>query len=258
MHHQDPETLIILTLISVFFLLLIVAIILTALLYHSRKRRHMLEVANFQNVLLESQWEAKEQTMQTIGADLHDNIGQLLSLIALMLGSVEAEEGTRIQQKVDAALELTTQSLTELRLLGKLMHGEQLLASSLCEAIEKVINWIAKSGKYQVNLQCGPLPKPMNHNKDLIIFRVVQETLTNIVKHALATEINIEILSESESLNIVIADNGVGFELSEVRDVQKGMGLFNLHKRIKAIGGEVNIKTSTGMGSTVEIIVPYP
>ena len=213
----------------------------------------------FESELIKTQLEVQEQTMQTIGADLHDNIGQLLSLTSLTLNSVELENPEKARQKIDAAIDLTVRSIKELRLLGKLLHGEQLMALGLTEAIRHEINWMEKSGQYQINfVHVHPIPAPGNTDKDLIVFRIVQEVLNNIIKHARATEINIslEYLAEGK-LQLQITDNGIGFN-SENPVAGTGMGLLNIEKRAHIIGGEVAIHSNPGDGTIITIIIPYP
>src|ERR1700749_4955134 len=94
-------------LVSIFFILLISIIVITAVLYHNGKRLHQIEVANFQNLLAQTQLEVQEQTLQTIGTELHDNIGQLLSLTSLTLNSIELDNEAKARQKIDDSIELT-------------------------------------------------------------------------------------------------------------------------------------------------------
>jgi two-component system NarL family sensor kinase len=150
MFNTQAEIFHLIVIVSVFFILLIAIIIITALLYHSRKRIHKIEVSNFQNILIQSQYEVQEQTMQTIGADLHDNIGQLLSLTSLTLNSIELDDQAKARHKIDAAIDLTLRSIKEMRLLGKLLQGDQLVVGGLSEAIRHEISWMERSGKYQI------------------------------------------------------------------------------------------------------------
>jgi signal transduction histidine kinase len=247
-------------LISIFFILLVAIIIITAIFYHNKKRVHKIAVDNYENALIRSQYEIQEQTMQTIGADLHDNIGQLLSLTSLTLGSIEIAADDKVRQKIDAALTLTRRSIKEMRLLGKLLQGEQLVANGLTDAIQQEINWMEKSGRFEVGYSEGTL-KPVNSNpdKDLVVFRILQETLNNIIKHASATLVTIELNYPAGNLVLKIADNGVGF----VPDISPGgrsggMGLRNMTKRADIIGGKMDINSNPGNGTEISIVIPYP
>lgn len=213
----------------------------------------------FEAELLKTQLEVQEQTMQTIGADLHDNIGQLLSLTALTLGSVEFNDVNKAQQKIEAALDLTSRSIKELRLLGKLLQGEQLIGNGLPEAINHEIAWIEKAGQYQVDYQTeNQCAESSNPDKDLLVFRILQEILNNIIKHAFATEIKIKLGCRDNYLELTVADNGVGFFADEVPEKQNGMGLHNIRKRADLMGGEVSVKSEPGTGNFVKLNIPYP
>ncbi len=244
---------------SIFLILLISIIIITSILYHNRKRSHKIDLANFQNTLLQAQLETREQTMQTIGADLHDNIGQLLSLVSQTLGSIDIDDAGKAQQKIDSALDFTKQSIKEMRLLGKLLQGGQLIGMGLCEAIRHMINWIEKSGQYIVNYDIeGEQPAQNNPDKDLILFRILQEVFNNIIKHSKATEISIKLTYGQSEIRLQVFDNGMGFDIGNLPDDQKGMGLMNIQKRAEIVGGRFFIQSQQCEGTCIEIFIPYP
>jgi two-component system NarL family sensor kinase len=245
-------------LLSIFFILLVAIIIITAVLNYNRKRAHKIEVANYENTLIRSQYEIREQTMQTIGADLHDNIGQLLSLTSFTLKSIAHNEPEVMLKKVHDAIDLTARSIQEMRLLGKLLQGEQLVGLGLHEAIKQEVHWLQKTGVYEVNYTCKGLDNtPGNPEKDLILFRILQEIINNTIKHAQATCINVD-LSYDDKLKLTIADNGVGFMMNELSAQQMGMGLQNIQKRASMIGGETTISSLPGNGTTIHVFIPYP
>lgn len=259
MFNTQAEIFHLIVIVSVFFILLITIIIITALLYHSRKRIHKIEVSNFQNILIQSQYEVQEQTMQTIGADLHDNIGQLLSLTSLTLNSIELDDQIKARHKIDAAIDLTLRSIKEMRLLGKLLQGDQLVVAGLAEAIRHEISWMERSGKYQITyLQAEDMPAKNNPEKDLILFRIIQEILNNIIKHAAASQINISLDYTDGILQLKIADDGVGFSATDLPAEQRGMGLQNIHKRAGIIAGKAEITSNPGEGTQIIIYIPYP
>lgn len=259
MFNTKPEIFYLVVLISVFFFLLIAIIIITALLYHSRKRLYQVEVAAFQNILIQTQLEVQEQTMQTIGADLHDNIGQLLSLTSLTLGAIELAGLPEEQAQINSAIELTGRSINELRLLGRLIQGTQLVDMGLTEAIAQEALRLERTGRYKVVYKRDGEGLSVDiSDKDLIIFRVVQETINNIIKHAGASQITIVLSLESGVLFLSVADNGQGFDAEKLNEMQKGMGLSNMSKRVNLAGGRLEINSQTGEGTTVHIFIPYP
>lgn len=209
--------------------------------------------------ILKSQLEVQEQTMQTIGADLHDNIGQLLSLTSLTLNSIEINEVNKAQQKIDTALDLNSRCIKELRLLGKLLQGEQLISNGLTEAIGHEITWIEKAGQYQVDYVVeNSCPADGNPDKDLLVFRILQEILNNIIKHAFATEIKIKLDCRNSYLQLLVEDNGIGFSTDAVPGKQEGMGLHNIRKRAELMDGAIDIVSQPGTGTCITLKIPYP
>ena len=261
MANNDLKELIIIT--TLIFLIAPAFLMLYIFIYNRRKKKHMEEKEQmkviFEAELLKTQMEIQEQTLQTIGTDLHDNIGQLLSLTSLTLNSIELDNPDKAQQKVDAAIELNLKSIKEMRQLGKLLHGEQLLKQGLEEAIRSEINWIEKSGRFAIiyNIS-GEKPLENNTDKDLILFRITQEILNNIIKHSGAGEITIKLDYPDNGLRLQVIDNGEGFEIDELPEEQKGMGLKNIQKRAEIVRGTVFIQSKVGEGTCIDIFIPYP
>lgn len=252
-----------LVLATLVFLIAPCFLLVYIIIYNQRKKRHHTEKVAmklaFEEEIVKTQLEVQEQTMQTVGADLHDSIGQLLSLTALTLGSIELEDLGKIQNKIDAAIDLTGRSIKELRQLGRLLHGEQAIAAGLDKAINQEITWIERSGRYKVHYEYNTQPAgERDADKDLFVFRIVQEVLNNIIKHAEATEISIKLNYTALQMQLTIADNGRGFEPELLSPDKKGMGLHGMRKRASIIGGELKIISSPGNGSVLEIFIPYP
>ena len=249
--------------ITLIFLIAPAFVLLYVFVQNRRKRKHIEEKElmklTFESELTKSQMEIREQTMQTIGADLHDNIGQLLSLTSLTLSSVELDNLVKAQEKIEVARDLTLKSIKEMRLLGRLLQGEQLIGLGLPEAIRHEVNWIERAGQYDVTYDItGVQPTQNNPDKDLILFRIAQEILNNIIKHSQAKIINIKLGYNDTGIRLQIIDNGTGFNVSELPDDQKGMGLRNIQKRAEIVGGEVFIQSQQGEGTFVDIFIPYP
>jgi len=214
---------------------------------------------NFNNEIIKTQHEIREQTMQTIGADLHDNIGQLLSLTSFTLKSIAWAEPDAVLKKVNDAIELTSRSIKEMRLLGKLLQGEQLISLGLNEAIKQEIVWLEKSGQHQVVYECAGFDAAScNPEKDLIVFRILQETMNNAIKHAQASIITITLTYIDKRLQLLIHDNGVGFDMAIPATGQLGMGLQNMQKRASLIGGQTTIRSAPGNGTLIDVFIPYP
>lgn len=132
----------------IIFLLAPAFVTVYRMLYNQRRKMHVREKEfmqqKFNTEIALAQLEVQEQTMQTIGADLHDNIGQ-----------VDPTQPELLSKKLDSAVEQVTHSILELRLLGKLLDGDQLIAQGLDVALRQEVQWLEKAGKFQVEYKGG-------------------------------------------------------------------------------------------------------
>lgn len=213
----------------------------------------------FESEMLQTRVEVQDQTMQSIATELHDNVGQLLSLTTLTLNSVNLNDGEKARKKIDNSLALVNKSIKELRELAKLLHGEQLVENGIGHAIDQEINWLNKAGSYKlkINNQLTDL-QITSPNKDLIILRLLQEIINNIIKHAQATDIQIDSHLADHILHLRVAENGIGFNPEEIRSKKAGMGLNSIYKRIEMINGKLILNSTPGEGTSISIEVPYP
>lgn len=249
---------------AVVFLFLTVSIVYFVFAYQKRQEQNKLEKTMMQNTfeqeLIKTEHEVKEQTLQTIAADLHDNIGQLLSLTNATLSSINVSDHTNTEQKVATALSFVNSSIKDLRQLAKLLQAENLLQQGLVQAIEQEVSWLQKNGQFDVQFinYCNNDLVDQN-KKSLFIFRLLQETISNIIKHSEADEIIIEIgEDEKKQFYFKVTDNGKGIDLLSVPISKKqGLGIGNMKKRISIIGGHLDIISSPNKGTTIYIQVPY-
>lgn len=245
---------------ALIFLLILFGLIFLVLTYNRRKKAHITEKQTLQQdyeaELLKTQLEVQEQTMKTIAADLHDNIGQLLSLTSLTLGSIAISDEKALK-KLDDSQQLVRRSIKELRQLANLLHGEKIIETGLVDAIIYEVEWLKKSGTYDVQFDNSIDEElKLSAEKSLILFRLLQEVINNIIKHSSATKIIISLNQVQSDILLSITDNGVGFVAGDVS--KNGMGLSNLSRRTNAIDGELNIISAPGKGTTIAIKVPYP
>jgi signal transduction histidine kinase len=249
--------------ISLIFLIICLSLIFIVVLYNQRRRLHVEEKKEmnqkFEAELLQTHLEVQEQTMQTIAADLHDNIGQLLSLTALTLNSIEIQQQKKAEKKVGDSLSLVNKSIKELRELAKLLQGEQLVASGLGHALQQEFDWLKKTGAYQLQFNNQLIDLKINSpNKDLIVLRLLQEIFNNIIKHARAKHIAIDAHLTNDILHLNVKEDGIGFDYEIVKKENHGMGLQSLQKRIVMINGTIDIYSEPKLGTTITIEIPYP
>lgn len=261
MQISSKEVFFLISIITVIFLTVPIFLFAYIRLYNHRKKKHSEEKESLQQAfaheLLKTQMEVQEQTLKTVGYDLHDNIGQLLGLTVITLSSIDLDDRTKSAEKIKAAEELTKRSVKAIRALSRLLHGEELLSRGLTGAIEFELEWVEKSGLFTVTYGNRVKGMPQHADKEMIIFRLFQETLNNIIRHAQATAITINLDYTDNTLALSLEDNGIGFDPEATAKLNKGMGLHNIQKRAEMIGGYAVISSSLGQGTTTRITVPY-
>ncbi len=256
---EDIKQIIILA--SVIFLLTPGFLLLYIVTYNRFKRANYKEKERmklaFEAEILKSQIEVQEHTMQTIASELHDNIGQLLGLTSFTLGSVSQHPMATEQEKIETARELSVKAITELRQLAKLMQGEQLVETGLRAAIEVELDWLIRNGNLKVTHENTYSSFELGKKeKELVLFRVLQESINNVIKHAKASEVYIGIREEGGYVIITVRDNGVGFNMEEIKRKPKGLGLGSLEKRTNMLQGICHVVSVLGKGTTVNIKMP--
>lgn len=212
---------------------------------------------NFETELLKTQMEVQEQTLKTVAYDLHDNIGQLLSLTTITLSSINLDDNKNTAEKIALVEDLTMRSIKEVKALSRLLHGEEIVSRGLKAAIEFELEWLKRSDKFLVNLEHNNVPFNSDTAKETILFRLFQEIINNIIQHAKATEINIKLEGAVEHYKLTISDNGMGFDVEEILARKAGMGLHNIIKRSSMINGNASIVSTPVNGTTITINVPY-
>lgn len=247
------------------FLVAAVFLLLYVDLYNRRKKRHLEETMllkrQFEEELAKTQMEVQEQTLQTIASEIHDNIGQLLSITKLTLSTVDtSRQPVRAQEKVNNALELLNSSIRELRQMASILHARNLLQEGLENAVSNELKWLSKSDQYSISMKVtGDRPAIANGEHELIAFRLIQELLNNTIKHARATEISVLFEYHLRTLNITISDNGIGFDVASSISKPTGLGLHNLFNRARIIGGNLDIRSAPGKGTTASLtLIDHP
>jgi len=249
--------------VSLVVILLSSLIIIVIINYKRKTEKHDLERKNmmlsFENERIMIETEVEEETRQNLASELHDNIGQLMSLTNVILSSIDMNEPPRALEKVRSAQELVLRSIREMRQLTKLVQGQNILSAGLQEAMDQELKWLQRNEYYKISCSFPEsLDKHKNEEKDLIIFRLFQESLHNIIKHAEATSILIDIALKDSTFHLRIEDNGKGFNVEETGRNGKGLGIKNMQKRIQMLNGYMQIESSPFQATILTFTIPYP
>jgi len=224
--------------------------------FHHQQELQMIQTRFEQEILL-AQLEIQEQTMKNISQEIHDNIGQTLSLVKLNLNTIDIQKQDIVPQKIANSKELVTKAIADLRSLSKSLHTDSILSVGLTKAIEFELRLIDKTGVYQTELKISGDPVSLDPQKELILFRIMQEAMNNIIKHAKATSISITMEYADKILVLSIEDNGCGFEMqAETGNRDLGIGLRSMQNRAQLINSKFVIQSHPSSGTRIQITVP--
>lgn len=257
------ENIIILIIVITITLFLVSGFIVSYVLFYFRKqKRNELEkneiTQKFQETLLLSQLEIKENTLKNISEEIHDNIGQSLSLAKLTLNMIDPGQSAETSAKIKDTKELISQAILDLRDLSRSFHTDHITSHGLVASLNRELEIIQKSGKYSVSIHSEGVEGKLQTQHSLIIFRIIQEILQNIIKHADANKIDVFIINGTQSLKVIIRDDGKGFNPKSHYEGEPtfGLGIRNMNSRAALIGGSVLIESEPGIGTTVTVEVP--
>lgn len=245
--------------ISIFLLLGIIGI--SSLLF---KRIQLKNDLKLQQRLIKEQessakavMNAEEEERQRIARDLHDGVGQLMSTAKMNLSSLESyiDFQNEDQKRVfENAIHLVDESCKEVRVVSHNLMPNALLKKSLADAIRNFINKIEKN-KLQIHLYIEGLDEKLDQNLESVLYRIVQECVNNVIKHAEATSLDISILKEKGEINLTIEDNGKGFAVKKMANFE-GIGLNSIISRVQYLKGTVDFDSAPGEGTLVAINIP--
>jgi two-component system, NarL family, sensor kinase len=228
--------------------------------YQKRYYRHLQEVnaikEKYEQEILRSQLEIKEQTMKTISLEIHDNIGQVLSLANLQLTAIELENNDFVTKKINKSMEMVSKAIADLRDLAKSLNAEHMANVGLIAAVQSDLHLIEKPGLLKTTLEISGEEKRLEVSKEIIVFRIIQEALNNIIKHARATEIMVSFHFTDSSLLVTIADNGIGFDQAN-GNRNRGSGLRNMINRARIIHSTLDVETVPSQYTKVKLVIPF-
>jgi signal transduction histidine kinase len=239
--------------VSLFILLLMLAVMLFFRIFLKRKNKLLIErerlKTEYEKTLLESKLEIQEQTFQYISQELHDNIGQVLSLLSINLNTLDAPNESKKILQMD---ELLGKALSDLRTLSHSLDADHIRDHGWVPAVRKLLLQLENTGRFTTKQNIEDNLIPPGSEKSIILFRMIQEVISNITRHSNASEIIFDAGKNLEGLMITIRDNGKGFDEN---NLSAGSGLRNLRNRAKLISAELTITSQLETGTIVKIFI---
>jgi two-component system NarL family sensor kinase len=204
--------------------------------------------------LYSNQQTIQEQTLNHVSQEIHDNVGQLLSLVKLQL-NLAAEKGGEENLLLSDARDNIGRAMMDLRDMAKGMSSDRISLLGLYASVDQEAQRIRRTGVCEVNVTCEGQAQPMDRQKETILFRVIQECLQNIIKHAQATRVEIAFAYAASAVKIEVRDNGKGFLITRGNSLS-GLGMMNMHHRIELMHGKVTVESEPGFGTKIVIELP--
>jgi len=260
MQKNPNDIVIFLIVISAIILCMVAFIVFMLLSYRKRqigysRNIEQLKLDNERTVLC-TQLEIQEQTFQNISREIHDNISLSLTLAKLHLNTLDWNDKEKSSDKIESSINLLSQSIASLSDISKSLNADIIIQQGLLKAIEGELQYIRQVDIFNVDFELAGTPVYLDNQKELIIFRIVQEAFNNIIKHSSASNAKLFLKFNTEKLILSISDDGKGFE-TERAVSNNNAGLKNMEARIKMLNGHMQIKTEPGMGTILSFNIPF-
>jgi signal transduction histidine kinase len=217
-------------------------IIVLAILYYTINKRKKQQIIFSKKLIV-----AQEEERKRIAFELHDSIGQNL---VFMKGMVENKE----INKIDLSNNIKT-TLEEVRSISKDLYPSQLEQLGFIQSIQALINKVTETTKLLATADIEPIEDKLNAEQKINIYRVIQECITNCIKHANATALRITILKSNKLIEATIQDNGKGFDTNNSKIVSS-TGLISLRERTHLLNGKISISSTLNKGTKITLQIP--
>ncbi|MBD0831723.1 sensor histidine kinase [Aestuariibaculum sediminum] len=243
--------------VSVIFIVTALVVVFFVM-FLKRKNKILLEKIEqeqaFEAEIVQAQTETQEQTLKNIGWELHDNIGQLLSFAHMQLSILKMQVDDNVKTKFKDTSDALKESLAEVRALSKTLNNEVVLNQGFEKSILNELNRLKKMKFNSAEMEIlGNQTEFANRKHEIIIFRIIQEFLSNSVKYSEAKNIKVILNYQSKNLVVILKDDGKGFDMEKA---EKGSGLINMKSRAKLINADFDLQSKEGGG--VKLIINYP
>lgn len=228
---------------NLFLLVFLVGIVLFIVQYRLKKRQMQTDLKQreekYQRDLLATQVEIQTETMQSIGREIHDNVGQKLTLASIYTQQLAYEnKAPHINQNIENISQIVNEALDDLRKLSKTLTNDLVETHTLSQLLQNLCTQIDTLKKCKVSFENRCKDLELNYQIKSVLYRIAQEFIQNSLKYSKCKHITISLLQENQLLKLNLTDDGIGFN---VQQKHKGIGLENMQKRVIAIGGEYDL-----------------
>jgi hypothetical protein len=204
----------------------------------------------YQEEITKVHLEVKEQTLDNVSQEIHDNVGQILSLAKLNLGTVAPQLQPADRVKVHETSELIGRAIQDLRSLAKSMSNDYVSRNTLADLLKNEMDKVNTGGAMLANFRLIGMDRSIDVQQKLVLYRIAQESLSNVYKYSFCDRVEVTLKFDPLDIMLSIHDNGIGFNLNIIKP---GLGLSNMKRRAELIGAEFRVESSEGIGTTIII-----
>lgn len=247
--------------INIILVLLLTGFII-ALIFLNKKRQ-LSYLQNLENLklthtknLLQSQIEIQENTLLHISREIHDNINLSLTLSKLHLNTLNFTNIEAAKEKTRISIDLLSKAISDISHLSTSFNSDTIKNQGLMRAVEQELKKVKQLALYEIIMEVLGDPVFMSAEKELIIFRIIQECLNNIIKHSKATKVELILNYHRDTMSISVRDDGIGFDYDKNK-ARTGLGLQNIRTRALSLNGVLEVDSKHNLGTTIIITIPY-
>ncbi len=223
--------------------------------YHHHLEKQEME-HRFATQLMQSRLEVQEQTLKNMSAEMHDNIAQMLGAVKLQLHLLAAGAADDEQRALaNEATGTMRDAIRDVRSMSHVMNGTYVLRRGLKESIEKDLDRIVAAHRIKCNFTQSGQEQGLGEDRELILFRIIQESVANAVKHGQPAALSVTLQYSPGLLEVRIEDNGRGFDTTQSKP-ESGVGMMNIEERAKLLNGTVHISSELNRGTSVILNIP--
>ncbi|WP_052823430.1 tetratricopeptide repeat-containing sensor histidine kinase [Neotamlana sedimentorum] len=204
-------------------------------------------------ISIDAMIEGQEKERQRIANDLHDDLGGLMATVKLHFNVLKNKQTPELFDKTTTLLD---EAYQKIRSIAHAKNSGVIAKQGLLKAVQNMASTVSVSNKITIDVVDHGLENRLENSLELTIFRIIQELVTNIIKHAQATEATIHLTNHDDMLNIMVEDNGKGFNPKQITKTNSGMGISSIDKRIEHLNGKMTIESDRNQGTTIIIDIP--
>ncbi|MDW3194908.1 MAG: tetratricopeptide repeat protein [Cytophagales bacterium] len=232
----------------------------TELMAKAERKEHEDEIhglLKFQETkALQSMVKGKEEERQHLAKELHNHLGSLLATVKVNLNGLDQNHE---ENKLDTIIGLVDQATQDVRNMSHELHMGVSENFGLIPALQELVNHLQQSKQIRTKLSADLGAIHISSEDEIMIYRIVQELVSNVLKHAGATQLTISLtgFEEDNLISIMVEDNGQGFDPEKLQKSDKGIGLDSLEAMIHQLEGEIHMDSSSGRGTTINVDIPF-